>query len=923
MPISWNEIRQNAIVFSKDWAAESREEAEAKSFWDAFFAVFGIKRRTVASFEEPVKKLSGQWGFIDLFWKGTLLAEHKSRGKPLDKAHSQAMEYIQGLKNEKRDAEIPRYVAVSDFAKIALHDLDEGTSAEFPLSEFYHHVDKFAFIPGYTQHKLADQDPINIRAVELLGDLHDALEAGGYTGHELERFLVRILFCLFAEDTALFERNVFTDFIENHTNPDGTDLGPQLARLFQVLNTPTVNRQQNLLEELADLPYVNGELFAESLGFADFNRDMRNRLLTCCRFDWSRISPAVFGSLFQSIMEPKERRQVGAHYTGERDILKLVRSLFLDDLRAEFEKIGKDKKKLEAFHKRLGTLTFLDPACGCGNFLVVTYRELRLLEIDVLKAIHGQQMVSNIAFLSVIDVDAMYGIEINEFPAQIAQVALWLVDHQMNQKLSEAFGEYLVRLPLKKTATIRHGNALRLDWNEVLPAERCSYVLGNPPFVGGKYQSDEQRADMEFVAGSVKNFGLLDFVTAWYFKASEYIRGTTIPVAFVSTNSITQGEQVGVLWGELFRRGIRIRFGHRTFSWMSEARGKAHVHVVIVGFGFGEKNNRRIYDYASGIDQPKILLARNIGPYLVEGPDSVVVNRSKPLCKVPEIGIGNKPIDGGHYLFTTEERDEFLKLEPKAKKWFRRWLGSDEFINGWERWCLWLGECPPNVLKEMPECVKRVRAVRKYRLESTSAGTRKLADRPTRFHVENMPKRQFIVIPGVSSERRKYVPMGYVGPDTIISNLCLINSNVTIYHFGVMTSTMHMAWLRQVGGRLKSDYRYSVNLVYNNFPWPESPSEKQTAAVEAKAQAVLDVRAKFPDSSLSNLYDPLLMPDALQKAHAELDRAVEACYRKAPFASDRERVEYLFQLYEKLTNPMLKDLPPEKPKRRKGPKLPD
>ncbi len=484
MPISWNEIRQNAIQFSREWAGESREDAEAKTFWDDFFKVFGIKRRTVASFEEPVKKLSGQWGYIDLFWKGTLLAEHKSRGKPLDKAHSQAMEYIQGLKNEKRDAEIPRYVAVSDFARIALHDLDEGTSAEFPVSEFHHHVDKFAFIPGYTQHKLADQDPINIQAVELLGDLHDALEAGGYSGHELERFLVRILFCLFAEDTALFERNAFTLFIENHTQADGSDLGPQLARLFQVLNTPEEKRQKNLLEELAVLPYVNGDLFAENLNFADFNRDMRNRLLTCCRFDWSRISPAIFGSLFQSVMEPKERRQVGAHYTSERDILKLVRSLFLDDLRAEFEKIRKDKKKLDAFHKRLGALTFLDPACGCGNFLVVTYRELRLLEIDVLKALHGQQMVSNIQFLSVIDVDAMYGIEINEFPAQIAQVALWLVDHQMNQRLSEAFGQYLVRLPLKKSATIRHANALRIDWNDVLPAERCSYVLGNPPFVG-------------------------------------------------------------------------------------------------------------------------------------------------------------------------------------------------------------------------------------------------------------------------------------------------------------------------------------------------------------------------------------------------------------------------------------------------------
>ncbi len=913
MPISWNEIRHNVIAFSKEWASESREEAEAKSFWDAFFTVFGIKRRTVASFEEPVKKLSGTWGFIDLFWKGTLLAEHKSRGKPLDKAHAQAMEYIQGLKNANRDPEIPQYVVVSDFAKIALHDLDEGTSIEFALEDLYKHVHEFAFIPGYKQHTFAEQDPVNIRAVELLGDLHDVLEEGGYSGHRLERFLVRVLFCMFAEDTGLFDRDIFTLYLDNHTAEDGSDLGAKLARLFQVLNTPVDKRQSNLIEDLTALPYVNGDLFAEHLDFADFNRSMRDKLLVCCRFDWSRISPAVFGSLFQSVMEPKERRQVGAHYTSERDILKLVRSLFLDDLRAELDKIKKDKKKLEAFHKKLGTLTFLDPACGCGNFLVVTYRELRLLEIELLQSLYGKQMRSDIQFLSVVDVDAMYGIEINEFPAQIAQVAIWLVDHQMNQKLSEAFGQYFVRLPLKKSATIRHGNALRLDWNDVLPAAKCSYVLGNPPFVGGKYQSAEQRADMEYVAGKVKNYGLLNFVTAWYFKAADYIRGTLIPVGFVSTNSITQGEQVGVLWGELFRRGSRIRFGHRTFSWISEARGKAHVHVVIVGFGMGDADGKRIYEYDPDNEVPTVLQTKNISPYLVEGPDTAIASRSTPLCSVPSIGIGNKPIDGGNYLFTTEQRDAFLQIEPKAKKWFRRWLGSDEFINGWERWCLWLGNCPPNELREMPHCVERINAVRDFRMASKSAPTRKLAEKPTRFHVENIPTKHFIVIPKVSSERRKYIPIGFVGPDTLISDLCFINTSITLFHFGVLTSTIHMAWVRQVCGRLKSDYRYSATLVYNNFPWPESPSDKQRATVEAKAQAVLDARAKFPESCLADLYDPLTMPAALQKAHTELDRAVEACYRKAAFHNDRERVEFLFVLYEKLSAPLLKDLPAGKP----------
>ncbi len=488
-----------------------------------------------------------------------------------------------------------------------------------------------------------------------------------------------------------------------------------------MLNTSPERRQKNLLEELAELPYVNGDLFAEALGFADFNRDMRNRLLACCRFDWSRISPAVFGSLFQSVMEPRERRQVGAHYTSERDILKLVRSLFLDDLRAEFESIKTNKKRLAEFHEKLGTLTFFDPACGCGNFLVVTYRELRLLEIDVLKILHGNQQMLNIHTFSRVDVDAMYGIEINEFPARIAEVALWLVDHQMNQRLSEAFGQYFVRLPLKKSATIRNANALRIDWRDVLKPEKCSYVMGNPPFVGAKYQDAEQRADLMAMATNVKNAGLLDYVCGWYFKATEYVKGSPVPVAFVSTNSITQGEQVGVLWSELFRRGIHIRFAHRTFSWQSEARGKAHVHVVIIGFSQADPPGKRIFDYDTDDENPTVIPAKQISPYLVEGPETVILNRSKPICDVPEVGIGNKPIDDGNYLFTTEERNEFIRKEPNSKKLFRRWLGSAEFLNGWERWCLWLGDCEPNELRQMPEVMKRVEAVRQFRLASKSA----------------------------------------------------------------------------------------------------------------------------------------------------------------------------------------------------------
>jgi hypothetical protein len=769
-------------------------------------------------------------------------------------------------------------------------------------------------------HTLWDEDSINLRAVAIMSDLHDALEAGGYKGHELERFLVRVLFCLFADDTGIFERESFRLYIEDRTKADGSDLGLHLARLFEVLNTPPDKRQKNLDESLAAFPYVNGDLFAEKLSFADFNRDMRNSLLACTRFDWSCISPAIFGSLFQGVMEPRERRQIGGHYTSERDILKVARALFLDDLRAEFERVRRNKNHLKQFHRKLSRLRFFDPACGCGNFLVVTYRELRLLEIEVLKALNGKQQHFDIQTLSLVNVDAFYGIEIGEWPARIAEVAMWLMDHQMNVRLSEAFGQYFVRLPLTKSPTIVCGNALRLDWRAVLPPDHCSYVLGNPPFVGGKFQTDEQRADMRSVARKVDGGGLLDYVAGWYFKAAEYIRDTKIVAGFVSTSSITQGEQVGALWNALSRRfGLKIHFAYRTFPWESEARGKAHVHVVIIGFAAFNADGKRIYECHD--EKAMASAAKNISPYLVEGPDRALANRQKPLCDVPEIGIGNKPIDGGYYLFTPEEKAQFLRAERGAKKFFRRWIGSDEFLNNLERWCLWLGECSPKELRQLPETKKRVALVAKYRRGEIPAKgkadeernkkrnelTRKLADTPTRFHVENMPKSKFLLIPKVSSERRRYIPAGFMSPPTLVSDLVFVFPKATLYHFGVLSSAMHMAWVRQVCGRLESRYRYSAKLVYNNYPWPDAPTEKQRSTVEAAAQAVLDAREGHlaAGETLADLYDPVAMPAKLVKAHAALDRAVERCYRRQPFTGERERVEFLFALYEKLAAPLL------------------
>ena len=920
MPISWNEIRQNAIGFTREWAASTREASDKQTFWNEFFEVFGLRRKLVASFEEPVKRITGDRGFIDLFWPGVLLVEHKSFGGDLGKAESQAFRYIRDLVREGRRNDVPRYVILSDFARIAIHDLEPDekrdlptfeqfrvASIEFPLAEFHRHIHAFAFIPGYKQHKFEDQDPINLEAVAVMGDLHDTLEAGGYKGHDLERFLVRILFCLFAEDTGIFERDAFRLYLENKTAEDGSDLGMHLDRLFRVLDTPEEQRQKNLDEDLARFRYVNGALFGERLDFADLNRDMRNALLVCTRFDWSRISPAIFGSLFQAVMEPKERRQIGGHYTSERDILKVARALFLDELRAEFARIQKNKPELRRFHQRLGKLRFLDPACGCGNFLVITYRELRLLELEVLSALQqGGQQELDIQHLSLVDVDAFYGIEISEWPARIAEVAMWLMDHQMNLRLSEVFGQYFVRLPLKKSPTIVCGNALRLDWKAILPPEECSYVLGNPPFIGAKYQSPEQRADMDAVINEVDGGGLLDYVAGWYFKAAKYVHDTDVRVGFVSTNSITQGEQAGVLWSPLFRTyGVKIHFGHRTFPWESEARGKAHVHVVIIGFATIDAEKKSLYGYEIDGENITVTYVKNISPYLVEGPDTAVTNRSIPLCSVPEMGIGNKPIDGGNYLFTPEEKAEFLKLEPAAKPYFRRWIGSVEFINGIERWCLWLGDCPPNELRKMPHAMARVEAVRKLRLASISAPTRKIAATPTRFHVENMPKARYLVIPKVSSERRAYIPIGFLNPSILSSDLVHIVPSATLFHFGVLSSAIHMAWVRQVCGRLESRYRYSSKLVYNYYPWPVDATDNQLAAVEAAAQEVLDARASFPNATLADLYDPLSMPPRLVKAHAALDRAVDRCYRPEPFASERHRVEFLFALYEKLTAPLL------------------
>lgn len=896
--LSQNEIAARAAKFAEDWKNTEREKAEAQPFLIDFFHVLGVSRKRVAIFEHKVKCGDGGSGYIDLFWKGHILVEMKSRGKDLGKAYEQAKRYADSLAHH----EFPQVILVCDFENWHFYDLrKDGRLTAFSLSELPQHISLFHFLAGYGQHGYQEEDPVNVQAAELLGKLHDGLEAIGYTGHPLEVYLVRLLFCLFAEDTGIFRKDAFRAFIQDLTSEDGNDLAARLAELFQVLNTPERQRLGARNDVIKEFPYVNGGLFAEFLPMPAFDSGMRRVLLDCCAMDWGRISPAIFGSMFQCVMKAEERRALGAHYTSERNILKLINPLFMDALREEFEGIQYDKSnrkesRLRAFHQKLATLTFLDPACGCGNFLVVAYRELRRLELEVIREFHDGQRVLDVTELCKVNVDQFYGIEIEEFPAQIAQVAMWLMDHQMNIEVGNLFGQYFARIPLAASASIVRGNALQLDWESVVPKGKLSYIMGNPPFVGARNMSKEQKADLLHVFDGVKSAGDLDFVAAWYGKAACYMDGTPIETALVSTNSIAQGQSVAILWKYILRDlACSINFAYRTFKWSNEARGKAAVHCVIIGFSRNKTRNRKIIIN----EHDTVIEAGHINGYLVDAADIFIENRSNPLCPVPEIGIGNKPIDGGNYLFTEQEKHDFIAVEPAAEPYFKPWLGAQELINGKGRYCLWLGDCSPAELRQLPESMKRVEAVRKLRQESKSAPTRAIADKPRRFHVENMPCGTYIAVPEVSSERRRYIPMGFLDEKTMCSDLLKLIPGATLYHFGVLTSTMHMAWTRAVCGRLKSDYRYSNKIVYNNFPWPEATEEQQKKIAEL-AQGVLDARALFPDSSLADLYDPLTMPPELLAAHCKLDAAVEKAYGRR-FADDAERVAFLFGRYRELT----------------------
>lgn len=899
MPLSWNEIKSRAIDFSKKWENETSEDAEAKTFWDEFFNIFDISRKRVANFEFEVKKRGGNSGFIDLFWPGVLLVEHKAKGKDLDKAYIQAMDYFPGI-SEK---DLPKYIITSDFEKFRLYDIEENKEVDFNLKDLYKNVHFFSFIAGYEKQEYKEESEVNIKAAELMGKFYDSISEAGYAGHDLNVFLVRILFCLFADDANIFEKNQFRRYIETRTSIDGSDLGMHMSLLFQVLNTPPEKRQNTLDEEMARFEYVDGHLFAETIPVPSFDSKMRQRLLEACAFDWSMISPAIFGSLFQSVMNKEARRHLGAHYTSEKNILKLIRPLFLDELQEELNACGKSKQKLIELHDKISNLKFLDPACGCGNFLIISFRELRLLELEILKKQHGtaSMLPLNVKDWLKVRPEQFYGIEIDEFPARIAETAMWLMEHQMNEQASKIFGKNIKDLPLDKGAAIYCGNALIKDWEEIIPKSELSYIFGNPPFIGKQQQDIQQKFDMASVFKTNKGANVLDYVTAWYVKASEYIQNTNIKVAFVSTNSITQGEQVGLLWNLLFKEyNIKIHFAHRTFQWNNEAKGKAAVHVVIVGFACFDSINKKIYEYENIKGEPHEIKVNNISPYLLDGEDFALMSRTKPICNVPELVFGNMANDGGNLILQNqEEYNDYITKEEKGRKFIKPFVGSEELINGFYRFCFWLKEAKPEELNELPLLLKKIEKVREFRNLSTRSATKKLAKHPTLFGEIRQKEGNILVIPRVSSENRFYVPIAFFDYNTIINDRCTFMNEASLYHFGVITSIMHMTWMKYTCGRLKSDYNYSNNIVYNNFPWPENPSEEKIKNIEKAAQNVLDIRTKYPKSSLADLYNPLIMPADLVKAHQSLDKAVDIAYGKHTFKTEAERMNFLFDLYKK------------------------
>lgn len=964
-------------AFVDRWSGKGYEKGQSQIFWTELLTdVLDVKTPSeMISFEDQVKL--DHTAFIDAYIHKThVMIEQKSIEKDLNAPIKQAdgtmltpFQQAKRYASELPYSQRPRWIITCNFRSFYVYDMEQPQAEPFviQLENLEKEAHMLHFIVKDEDIMLKHEMEVSIKAGEMVGRVYDAFlrQFGGTETsedlHALNVLCVRLVFCLYAEDAGIFEKDQFYHYLKSFSVEH---LRMALRDLFQVLDTPTEQRDRFLEANLAAFPYVNGSLFRQQTGevIPPFSQDVVDCLLNqaSLSFDWSDISPTIFGAVFESTLNPETRRKGGMHYTSIENIHKVIDPLFLDDLKEEFAKIrGVVVEKtrmaeLAKFQEKLASLKFLDPACGSGNFLTETYLSLRRLENQVIMEMtKGQTLLGfNDEFSPVkVSIYQFYGIEINDFAVDVATTALWIAESQMLQETQKIIDRDLDILPLKAYHNIKKGNALRESWslwpvpqdiptiiakkanlyiqtesdlpradeamasyNEVNvisqnvrinPVQeqyvevKFDYIMGNPPFVGARMMEQQQKDDMLFIFGEKwKNIGNLDYVAGWYKKAADLLYETTTRAALVSTNSITQGEQVANLWQPLTEQyNVHIDFAWKTFRWDSESTQKAHVHCVIVGFSSQDTTKEKRLFNESGIAS----ITANINPYLLEAPTIFVESRNKPLCNVPCIGIGNKPIDGGNYLFTEDEMKSFVKKEPASAKYFRKWIGADEFINRWFRYCLWLGDCTPVELRSMPECMKRVQAVRELRLASKSEGTRKLADKPNRFHVENMPQNNYLLIPRVSSERRRYIPMGFITPPTICSDSVHITQKASLYHFGILTSNVHMAWMRAVCGRLKSDYRYSKEIVYNNFPWP-TPNEEQKAKIEQTAQAILDARNLYPDSSLADLYDEVTMPPELRKAHQANDRAVMAAYRfPTKDFTESDCVAELLRMYKKLT----------------------
>lgn len=889
------EQKAAAKHFAEYWAGKGYEKGESQPFWLSLLRdVFGVEHpEEYISFEDQVHL--DHTSFIDGYIaESKVLVEQKGINKSLTSAirqsdgsiltpFQQAKRYITELPLSKH----PRWVVTCNFKSFLVYDMERpnGEPEEILLENLPTEYYRLSFLIDSKNVSLQREMEVSIAAGEIVGLLYDAF-AKQYVDPESERatkslnvLCVRLVFCLYAEDAGIFgRRGMFHDYMAQF---DARHSRTAIIDLFRVLDQKPEDRDPYLDPDLAAFPYVNGGLFAnEDIEIPHFTDEIRTLLLekASANFNWSEISPTIFGAVFESTLNPETRRSGGMHYTSIENIHKVIDPLFMNELNKEFEEISSiavertREKKLKDFQTKLSKLTFFDPACGSGNFLTETYLSLRRLENEVISLLHKGQIVMDLGNPIQVSISQFYGIEINDFAVTVAKTALWIAESQMMKETEDVVHMSLDFLPLKTNAYIVEGNALRMDWESVVPKAQLNYIMGNPPFIGARLMSPTQKADINLIFNGWKNAGNLDYVCCWHKKAADLMQGTEIRSALVSTNSVSQGESVANLWKPLFQLGVHIDFAYRTFRWDSEASSKAHVHCVIIGFSIAPNKNKKFL-YTG--DRAQIV--QNINGYLLDADNVFVESRSKPICDVPEIGIGNKPIDGGNYLFTKEEMEQFINDEPQSQQYFKPWYGSQEFINRCPRYCLWLGDCSPNELRKMPACMRRVEAVREMRLSSKSAGTVKLADKPTRFHVENMPTGTYVVIPEVSSERRKYIPMGFMTPDILCSNLVKIVPDATLYHFGILTSNVHMAWMRAVCGRLKSDYRYSKDIVYNNFPWP-TPTEAQKAKIEQTAQAILDARAMYPDCSLADLYDEVTMPPELRRAHQANDKAVMQAY---------------------------------------------